>query len=207
MNTLWKHQTQHTGSVNQILGVYHNDVVHYLSLNAQQQPLSYEITKHPAQLQTNITLAFQPSMNPQPLPTDSAQHHLAEGLFPIANTYANHKECVSVLWFHEQTAIVFAFRNGELIFANRYPSSNTQEHLYYALLPFHENKLNPHQFGLFVLCDATQHASTAQLFQKFIPHAEVTAPHLPWIANTPAPLQHIVSPLIKLASCVSPADI
>lgn len=243
MNTLWKHQTQHTGSVNQILGVYHNDVVHYLSLNAQQQPLSYEITKHPAQLQTNvtwvdlhgnlqlipqafaeapipgfesclkrklnahITLAFQPSMNPQPLPTDSAQHHLAEGLFPIANTYANHKECVSVLWFHEQTAIVFAFRNGELIFANRYPSSNTQEHLYYALLPFHENKLNPHQFGLFVLCDATQHAATAQLFQKFIPHAEVTAPQLPWIANTPAPLQHIVSPLIKLASCVSPADI
>lgn len=55
MNTLWKHQTQHTGSVNQILGVYHNDVVHYLSLNAQQQPLSYEITKHPAQLQTNVT--------------------------------------------------------------------------------------------------------------------------------------------------------
>lgn len=243
MNTLWHHQTQHTGTVHQILGVYHNDVVHYLSLNAQCQPLSYEIVKHPASLKENITwvdlhgnlqlipqafvdapipgfqpcitrklnqatsLAFQPSGKPQPLPTETPKYHLAQGLFAIANTYANHKECVSVLWFHEQTAIIFAYRNGELIFANRYPSSNTQEHLYYALLPFHEEKLTPQQLGLYVLCDEPQQAATAQLFQKFIPHAEVKSPQMPWVSTTAVPLLHIVTPLIKLAGCVSQADI
>lgn len=243
MNTLWHHQTQYNGDTHQILGVYHNDVVHYLSLNPQFQPLSYEVIKHPATLKDNITwvdihgnfqllpqafveapipgfqpcitrklnahvsMAFQPSGKPQPLPTETPQYHLAQGLFAIANTYANHKECVSVLWFHEQTAIVFAYRNGELIFANRYPSSNTQEHLYYALLPFHEDKLTPQQLGLYVLCDEPQQAATVQLFQKFIPQADVNPPHLPWVSPSQAPLLHIVCPLIKLAGCVSQADI
>jgi hypothetical protein len=241
VNTLWKHQTQHSGPVNQILGVYHNDVVHYLSLNTQIQPTEYEIIKHPSQLKQGVTwvdlhgniqlmpnafseapipgfhpclqkrinneltLAFQAGQAPQPLPTEPPQYHIAQGLFPIAQTYANHKECVSVLWFHEQTAIVFAYRNGELIFANRYPSSNTQEHLYYALLPFHEEKLTPLQLGLYVLCDELQQAATAQLFQKFIPHADVNPPQLPWVSHSPAPLLHIVCPLIKLAGCVSQA--
>lgn len=241
MNTLWNHQTQHSGPVHQILGVYHNDVVHYLSLNTQAQPTEYEIIKHPSQLKQGVTwvdlhgniqllpnafseapipgfhpciqqrvnneltLAFQAGQAPQPLPTEPPQYHIAQGLFPIAQTYANHKACVSVLWFHEQTAVVFAFKQGELIFANLFPSTNTQEHLYYALLPFHEDKLTSQEFGLFVLCDAPQQAATAQLFQKFIPHAEVTAPQLPWISATPTPLLHIVTPLIKLTACVSPA--
>jgi hypothetical protein len=243
VNTLWHHQTQHNGAVQLVLGVYHNDIVHYLSLNGQGQPMSYEIIKHPNSLNQGVTwvdlhgnfqflpkafseaplpgfhpctkrninhtttLAFQPSVLQQPLVTETAQYHIAEGLFSIANTYANHKECVSVLWFHEQTAIVFAYRHGDLIFANRFPSSNTQEHLYYALLPFHEDKLTPQQLGLYVLCDELQQNAAAPLFQKFIPQAEITSPPLPWISQTPAPMMHIVTPLIKLATCVSREEI
>jgi hypothetical protein len=29
---------------------------------------------------------------------------------------------------------------------------------------------------------------------------------MPWIVNAPAPLQHIVSPLIKMLSCASPVE-
>ncbi len=243
MNTLWYHQTQHNGTVHKLLGVYHNDIVHYLSINDRGQPLSYEIVKHPTHLKQEVnwvdihgnmqllpkafadapvagfhpcskrninpstTLAFQPSALHQPLETETAKYHIAEGLFALSNTYANHKECVSVLWFHEQTAIVFAYRNGELIFANRFQSTNTQEHLYYALLPFHEDKLTPQQLGLYALCDEAQQNTTAQLFQKFIPQAEIKSPQLPWISQTPAPLMHIVTPLIKLATCVSQEEI
>ena len=238
MNTLWQHQTHHAGSPQKILGVYHNDIVHYLSLNVQNQPLSYEIIKHPNMLKDGIDwvdihgniqllpsafadapipgfdpctkrkinvemyLSFQPSQLQQPLHTGVAQLHLAEGILSIAMGYANHKECVSVLWFHEQTAIVMAFRDGALIFANRYPSTNTQEHLYYALLPFHEDKLTPQQLGVYVLCEDNIQLSVAQLFQKFIPHAEVQSPQLPWVTEEPAPYSHVVAPLIKLASCV-----
>jgi hypothetical protein len=223
-------------------GLYHNDVVHYLSLNAQNQPLHYEIINHPTGLKpdvhwvdfqgpiqivpsafvdstipgfdpctkkpltTSLCMAFQPKLDQQPLKTPSAAHHLVEGIFNIGKGYANHKECVSLLWFHDQTAIVFAFRHGELLFANSFPSSNIQEHLYYALLPFHEEKLTPQQLGLFVFCDKPQQGATAQLFQKFIPHAEILSPQFPWMRHEPIPFQHIVSPLIKLSACVSPAD-
>jgi hypothetical protein len=84
---------------------------------------------------------------------------------------------------------------------------HSQEHLYYALLPFHEDKLTPQQLGLYVLCDELQQNAAAPLFQKFIPQAEITSPPLPWISQTPAPMMHIVTPLIKLATCVSREEI
>jgi len=243
VDILWSHITQHSGQPQQILGVYHNDIVHYLSVNAQNQPLSYEIIKHPTQLKNGVTwvdlhsniqwvpsafaqsdipgmpqpkirkinaqqsLAFQYQPQKQNLlATDAPAMHIAEGLYTIAQTYASHKEYMSVIWFHDQTAIVFAFHNNQLVFANKFNSSNTQEHLYFALLPFHQKKLTPAQLGLIVLCDAHQHQNTAQLFHKFIPHAEIQSPSMPWIVNAPAPLQHIVSPLIKMISCASPVE-
>lgn len=243
MNILWSHTTQNTGNATRVWGVYHNDIVHYLSLNALQQPLEYEIIKHPNTLKTGVTwvdihaniqwvpteffhtpipgfsqplwrkidsqisLAFQPSSTENGiLKINSAQLHIAEGLFSLAKAYARHQEFVSVLWYHDHTAIVFAFNNGELVFSNRFKSSNTQEHLYYALLPFHEEKLTPEQLGVYVLCDEIKHPTTAPLFEKFIPQAKILTPQLPWVCSSPAPLLHIVTPLIKMASCASPVE-
>lgn len=245
MNIIWSHKTNNVGNTHSILGVYHNDIVHYLSLNAQNQPLSYEIIKHPSNLQNGVTwidmhasIQWLPTQFAQadipgmPLPilrkidaqhtlafqhqssnntanqllTDNTKMHIAEGLFSIAKSYASQKEYGSVVWFHDQSVIVFAYHNNQLVFANHFHSSNLQEHLYYALLPFHELKLSPSQMGLFVLCDETQKLACNQLFQKFVPQAEVAQIHMPWITATTAPLMHIVSPLIKLASCALPVE-
>ncbi|MSP58048.1 MAG: DUF3822 family protein [Flavobacteriaceae bacterium] len=158
-----------------------------------------------------VSLLFDPfSSHPNyntSLHCPNASMHLAESLFHIAQTQAKQKEYVLYLWYHENTAIVFAYQNQKLQFANAFNTSNLQETLYCALLPFNDQKLSHTQLALLVHCSANQHKATKQLFHKFIPQAEISSPSLPWITESKPPFLHIVSPLIQLASCASPVEV
>ncbi len=155
-----------------------------------------------------VSLLFDPfSSSPNhktTLPCGKVSMHLAESLFHIGQSQAKQKEYVLYLWYHENTAIVFAYKNQKLQFANAFNTSNLQETLYCALLPFNDQKLSQTQLALLVHCSANQHEATKQLFHKFIPQAEISEPSLPWITESNPPFLHIVSPLIQLASCASP---
>jgi hypothetical protein len=158
-------------------------------------------------IQNQMTLAFEPKQKHQPLKTSQPKLHIAEGLLAISKQYATAAEYSSYLWFHDQTAIVFAYQNGDLVFSNSYTSSNIQEHLYFGLLPFHDTKLTQEQFALTVHCDQSQIAAAQLAMHKFVPQVKVSTPQFPWSNNEVPPLLHIVAPLIKLSTCASPVAI
>ena len=117
--------------------------------------------------------------------------------------YASAAEYSTYLWFHDQTAVVFAYKDGNLVFSNSFKSSNIQEHLYFALLPFHDIKMTQNQFALQVHCDSTQLTAAHSAMYKFIPQVQVNVPKFPWVNQQEPPLLHIVAPLIKLSTCES----
>lgn len=154
-------------------------------------------------IQNQMTLAFEPKQKHQPLQSSKPKLHIAEGLLAMSKQFASSAEYSSYLWFHDQTAIVFAYKNGDLVFANSFTSSNIQEHLYFALLPFHDIKLTQNQFSLQVHCDSSQIAAAHLAMHKFVPQVQVSVPQYPWSNQEEPPLVHVVAPLIKLSTCVS----
>ena len=155
-------------------------------------------------IQNQMTLAFEPKTKHQPLKPSQPKLHIAEGLLAISKQFATAAEYSSYLWFHDQTAIVIAYKNGDICFANSFPSSNIQEHLYFGLLPFHDSKLKQDQFALTVHCDHSQIVAAQQTMHKFVPQVQVSTPQFPWSNTEVPPLLHIVAPLIKLSTCASP---
>lgn len=158
-------------------------------------------------IQNQMALAFEPKQKHQPLKPSQSKLHIAEGLLALSKQYASAAEYSSYLWYHDQTAIVIAYKNGELFFANSFPSSNIQEHLYFGLLPFHDVKLKQVQFALNVHCDQNQLIAAKQTMQKFVPQVQVSLPKFPWTNSEVPPLSHIIAPLIKLSTCASPVAI
>ncbi len=158
-------------------------------------------------IQNQMALAFEPKQKHQPLKPSQSKLHIAEGLLALSKQYASAAEYSSYLWYHDQTAIVIAYKNGELFFANSFPSSNIQEHLYFGLLPFHDIKLKQVQFALNVHCDQNQLIAAKQTMQKFVPQVQVSLPKFPWTNSEVPPLSHIIAPLIKLSTCASPVAI
>lgn len=158
-------------------------------------------------IQNQMALAFEPKQKHQPLKPSQSKLHIAEGLLALSKQYASAAEYSSYLWYHDQTAIVIAYKNGELFFANSFPSSNIQEHLYFGLLPFHDIKLKQVQFALNVHCDQNQLIAAKQTMQKFVPQVQVSMPKFPWTNSEVPPLSHIIAPLIKLSTCASPVAI
>lgn len=154
-------------------------------------------------IQNQMTLAFETKQKHQPLKSSQPKLHIAEGLLAISKQYATAAEYSSYLWFHDQTAIVFAYKNGDLIFSNSYTSSNIQEHLYFGLLPFHDVKLTQNQLALHVHCDQSQIAAAQLAMHKLVPQVQVSVPQFPWSNNEVPPLLNIVAPLIKLSTCAS----
>jgi hypothetical protein len=154
-------------------------------------------------IQNQMTLAFETKQKHQPLKSSQPKLHIAEGLLAISKQYAAAAEYSSYLWFHDQTAIVFAYKNGDLVFSNSYTSSNIQEHLYFGLLPFHDVKLTQNQLALHVHCDQFQIAAAQLAIHKLVPQVQVSVPQFPWSNNEVPPLLHIVAPLIKLSTCAS----
>lgn len=82
MDILWTHNTNQPGSIYKTLGLYHNDVVHYLSVNHQQKILSYEIIKHPAHLANDIDWVSHEALF-QLVPDDLAEFGAPGMLRPI----------------------------------------------------------------------------------------------------------------------------
>jgi hypothetical protein len=158
-------------------------------------------------IQNQMALAFEPKQKHQPLKPSQSKLHIAEGLLALSKQYASAGEYSSYLWYHDQTAIVIAYKNGELFFANSFTSSNIQEHLYFGLLPFHDMKLKQDQFALNVHCDQNQLVAAKQTMQKFVPQVQVSTPKFPWTNSEVPPLSHIIAPLIKLSTCASPVAI
>lgn len=154
-------------------------------------------------IQNQIVLAFEPKPTLQPLQASQPKLHIAEALFALSKPYASAAEYSTYLWFHDQTAVVFAYKDGNLVFSNSFKSSNIQEHLYFALLPFHDIKMTQNQFALQVHCDSTQLTPAHSAMHKFIPQVQVNVPKFPWVNQQEPPLLHIVAPLIKLSTCVS----
>lgn len=158
-------------------------------------------------IQNQMTLAFETKQKHQPLKPSQPKLHIAEGLLAISKQYATAAEYSSYLWFHDQTAIVFAYKNDDLVFSNSYTSSNIQEHLYFGLLPFHDVKLTQNQLALHVHCDQSQIAAAQLAMHKLVPQVQVSVPQFPWSNNEVPPLLQIVTPLIKLSTCASPVAI
>jgi hypothetical protein len=146
---------------------------------------------------------------------ENGQLHLAGGLLSLSKRLEQNRswsnesalrqaEGLSFVWVHDHTVCVFAYHEGDLLLANSYPVANNAEVLYFALAPFHMEKVHPSKVALVVWAEENRLNALENEGERMgirlssAPQSAVYGP------NKSVPFSHFLAPLLELAACELP---
>ena len=146
---------------------------------------------------------------------ESGALHLAGGLISLSKRLDQNRswsnemalrqaEGLSFVWVHENTAHVMVYHEGDLLLANTYPVANNAEVLYFALAPFHMEKVHPSKVAIVVWADENRQTILENEGERMgirvcsAPQSAVYGP------NKSVPFSHFLAPLLELAACELP---
>jgi hypothetical protein len=146
---------------------------------------------------------------------DNHDLHLAGGLISLSKRLDQNRswsnemavrqaEGLSFVWVHENTAHVMVYHEGDLLLANSYPVANNAEVLYFALAPFHMEKVHPSKVAIVVWADENRQTILENEGERMgirvcsAPQSAVYGP------NKSVPFSHFLAPLLELAACELP---
>ncbi|MDA0686198.1 MAG: DUF3822 family protein [Bacteroidetes bacterium] len=141
--------------------------------------------------------------------------HLAGGLISLSKRLDQNRswsnemalrqaEGLSFVWVHENTSHVLVYQEGDLLLANSYPVANNAEVLYFALAPFHMEKIHPSKVAIVVWADENRQTILENEGDRMgirvcsAPQSAVYGP------NKSVPFSHFLAPLLELAACELP---
>lgn len=141
--------------------------------------------------------------------------HLAGGLLSLSQRLEHNRswsndpalrnaEGLSFVWVHEQQAHVLAYHQGDLLVCNSYPVANNAEVLYFALVPYHMEKVHPSKVALVVWADENRLNALENEGERMgirVSSAPQSAVYGP---NKSVPFSHFLAPLLELAACELP---
>jgi hypothetical protein len=146
---------------------------------------------------------------------DNHDLHIAGGLISLSKRLDQNRswsnemavrqaEGLSFVWVHENTAHVMVYHEGDLLLANSYPVANNAEVLYFALAPFHMEKVHPSKVAIVVWADENRQTILENEGERMgirvcsAPQSAVYGP------NKSVPFSHFLAPLLELAACELP---
>jgi hypothetical protein len=146
---------------------------------------------------------------------DNHDLHIAGGLISLSKRLDQNRswsnemavrqaEGLSFVWVHENTAHVMVYHEGDLLLANSYPVANNAEVLYFALAPFHMEKVHPSKVASVVWADENRQTILENEGERMgirvcsAPQSAVYGP------NKSVPFSHFLAPLLELAACELP---
>jgi len=141
--------------------------------------------------------------------------HLAGGLLSLSKrleanrSWSNdsalrNAEGLSFVWVHENTAHVMVYHEGDLLLANSYPVANNAEVMYFALAPFHMEKVHPSKIALVVWADENRQAVLENEGDRMGIRICSAPQSAVYGLNKSVPFSHFLAPLLELAACELP---